>query len=49
MGISVRLCVRPLCWKDWAKSVSSSHTATEAAVAEDSRAKIFISLPPRSS
>ena len=47
MGMRVREWVRPLFWKDWAIRASSSHSATEQAVAEDSRANIFMrpSLP----
>ncbi len=42
MGSRVRLWVRPLCWKDWAMSPSSSHNAAEQATAEDSNANIFM-------
>ena len=46
MGSRVWLWVRPVWRKAWARRVSSSHRATEAAVAEDSRAKIFIAHLP---
>ena len=47
MGSRVRLWVRPLHWKDWASSAPSRHRAAEQAVADDSRARIFILPPPR--
>ena len=46
MGMRVTLWVRPLFWKAEAMSRSSSHSATEQAVADVSRAMIFILLPP---
>ena len=46
MGIRVRLWVRPQCSKFWASSRSSSQSATEQAVAEVSRANIFMLLLP---
>ena len=48
IGSSVQLCVRPLhCWL-WAMSTPSRHRATDAALAEDSSARISMmsrSLP----
>ena len=42
MGSRVTEWVRPLFWKNWAISVTSSHRAAEQAAAEDSRASIFM-------
>ena len=46
MGRRVWLWVKPVSRKDWAIRASSSHRATEAAVAEDSSARIFMGAPP---